>query len=268
MPKKRYNTSYIRHVLMLVGIPILLTGSGYALFSQQLTIQGTATNPSYSSSQNLILTYDKVITPLGVNDWRYDLTVTIKNNGSSDVNTWHSAFDIPSDASQFSCTDANCTNTIGAVAADNTPSNGVIAANNSQVYTVSFRASVPDYTLQNVSVSGSFPPTYQTISGLSASFTRGSQTTADGIFYWPYTYTVTNNSGNAVSAWRISLPWSATTNAISNVSGTVNYYVTPTQLSFFSTTSIPDGGSFQFTVTLGATSSGWDISGDTIEGAP
>ncbi len=92
---------------MLISIPFVLSSTGYALFSQQLSVTGTATKPAYASSENLSVSYVKTITSSN-GSWNYQISVTIKNNGTNGVTAWQSQFSLPSDFSALSCTNSLC----------------------------------------------------------------------------------------------------------------------------------------------------------------
>jgi hypothetical protein len=253
---------------MLIAIPLVLTSTGYALFSQQLDINADTAKPAYSRSQNLLMTYDKVVTVFNASRWEYNLTITVRNEGTADINSWHLTFSIPSNANAFKCFDDTvCTLTTGSVVVDNGPSTGTIPAGGSVSFTMRYRLTTPVHTAQNINISGTYAPNYQTMAGLTQSFTRGSRSKSGGVFYWPYTFTITNNTGQNISAWRILAPWDTATNALKNVPATINYFEEATQLTMLSTTGITSGGTFQFTISLGSTSNAWNLSGQTIQGA-
>ena len=254
-------------MLLLVAIPITLSGTAYALFTQQLSIDPSTAKPSYSYSQNLLMTYTKTVTVVNSTRWQYTVLITVNNIGSLDVNSWHISLTIPSNANSFSCTGATCANATGAVTVDNSATNGTIVAGGSVSFTMKFRLTTDVYTLDNVNVSGTYAPVYQSISGLTETWTRGSRSKAGGVFYWPFTFTVHNNSGSALTGWRILIPWDTAVNKLKNAPTTISYYEAPTQLTLIANSSIAKGATFKFTISLGSTSSAWVLSGDTIEGA-
>ncbi|MCA9324817.1 cellulose binding domain-containing protein, partial [Candidatus Saccharibacteria bacterium] len=170
--RKRSNT--LKRAMTLLAIPLVLTSTGYALFSQDLTVDGNVTKPAYSRSQSLLMTYDKVVTVFNQNRWEYNLTITIENQGTSNVNSWHLTFDLPSNNTGFRCFDDTvCVENNGAVTIDNGTSTAIITAGNSVSFTMRFRLTTDTYSLQNIDISGTYAPTYQTISGLTASHVLG-----------------------------------------------------------------------------------------------
>jgi hypothetical protein len=198
----------------------------------------------------------------------FNITGVVKNNGTATVTAWLLSFDMPSDFSNITCgTTVTCSNSGVTATINNGSGNGTIAAGASVTFTYSFRSSLTKYTLQNISIAGTVPSGYQTISGLTVTASAGTRTKSGKWYYWPYTFTVTNNSGSALSAWRIQTPWSSSTNAVNSMPANVNYVVAATQLTMLSTTSIANGTNFVYTASLGSTSSTWALTGYTIQGS-
>lgn len=255
-----------RHIVMLLAIPLALTSSGYALFSQQLSIDSNATKPAYSSSNNVILTYTKVLGSQGGRT-TYDFTVTVKNIGTVATQSWQAGFDIPSDFVQFSCDGTvSCSTNADRVSVSSGAGNGAISPGGSIDFNFSFASYSPDWTLQNVTIAGTLPLVYQTIPGLTVSATPGTRTKNKNWFYWPYSFVVTNNSGSTISAWRIQANWSTSTNQVSSMDASVNYVEDPTQLTILSTSGMADSTTFPFSGVLGSTDGTWVLSGVTIQG--
>lgn len=260
---------YIRHLALLLVIPLVLTSTGYALFSQQLSINTTTSNPNYTISNSMVFTYTSTISTQG-QSYVHDFTGTIENQGTADVDLWQVLFDMPADFSSFSCQNTVvCSNVSNRAEIDNGASNGTITPGNSVTFTFTFKTGLASYTLQNVSVAGTVQATYQQISGLTVGYTRGAYTKIAGKYYWPYTFTVTNNTGSSISAWRIRAPWNtATDNYITYIDSTVNYVAGATELTFLSTSGMADSTTFQFNTTLGAKVATWAYGGEVIEGLP
>jgi len=256
---------------MLAAIPIVLMSTGYALFSQDLSVSGNVAKPAYSRSQNLLMTYDKVVTVYNANRWEYNLTFTVTNTGVSTTDSWHLTFTIPSNANAFKCFDDTvCTNTSGAIVVDNGTSNAILAPGNSASFTMRFRLTTDTYTLQNINISGTFAPVYQTMAGLTTSYTKGARVKHQGNFYWPYTFTVTNNSGQDISAWRILTDWDGATNSIwpNTTDTTINYLEDAAELRIFSKTGVANNDTFQFVITLSSSDKNWTLGSYSIQGAP
>lgn len=265
-PKYRRHKVLLRHILMLIAIPLVLMTAGYALFSQQLSINTTTPNVAYTSSQNLLATYTKTVAKSG-SSWLYTISMTVKNNGSGAVTAWQVAFDLPTGFNQLSCTNATCTTSGVRVTSVNTATNGTINSGATTTYTITFKTSTTTYVLQNMNVSGTLAPIYQNMAGLTISFTRGARTKSGKWYYWPYTFTVTNNSGQNISAWRATANWSNTTNNVQTMATTVNYVAGATQLTITSKTGMANNTTFQFTAKLGSTSTTWNLTGLAIQGS-
>lgn len=267
MPKVLRNRTTLRHVLLLLVIPIALSGTTYALFSQQLSVNASTDKPAYTSSNNTNMSYT-VSSYLQATKTVYTYTITVKNNNAtSTITAWQLQFDIPSDFTQFSCASTvSCATSSARVTVNNGTGNGTLAAGATTSFTVNFTSYTAGYVLQNIVIAGTIQAVYQTISGLTMTATAGTRTKSGKWYYWPYTITVTNNSGSTISQWRIQATWSSSTNAVSSMPSTVNYVVAATQLTILSITSVANGASFQFVPTLGSTSSSWVLSGYSVQG--
>lgn len=251
---------------MLLAIPLALTSTGYALFSQQLSIDTNATKPAYSSSNNVIMTYTKVLGSQGGRT-TYDFTVTVSNIGTETTESWQAGFDIPSDFVQFSCdSTVSCSTIADRVSVSSGPGNGAISPGGSINFTFSFASYSTDWTLQNVTIAGTLPLAFQTIPGLTVGFTSGTRTKDKKWYDWPYDFTVTNNSGSYISAWRIQANWSSSSNRVTSMDSSVNYVEGTTQLTILSTSGMADSTTFPFSSVLGSTDQNWTLTGVTIQG--
>ncbi|HSX32505.1 MAG TPA: cellulose binding domain-containing protein [Candidatus Saccharimonadales bacterium] len=250
---------------MLIAIPLALTGTGYALFSQQLSVTANSSAPEYTSSQNLSVSYDKDVSAVGQN-WEYAIAVTIKNNGGADTTSWQSTFSLPEDYSNISCTDASCTQPNDVLTAVNTGANGTIPANGTLNYSFTFTSAEQNYRFTSLGVSGTLAPTYAPVTGLTVLAHAGTRTQLGQWYTRPYTFTVTNASGSNLDGWRITIPWDTATNQIASMPATVNYVEEATQLSIFSTQAISNGTDFQFTADLSSMSSAYVLSGYAVQG--
>lgn len=267
MLRLRRNKIAFKNILILLAIPLALSSTGYAIFSQQLSVIGDSANVAYYSTQHLDLTYTKSVSASG-SDWVYTMSpMTVKNNGTLATLTWQVKFDIPTGATQFSCTNANCTQSGVTVTAVNTGTNGSIAAGSSTNFSCTFKTNISNYSLQNIYVSGTLVLVYQTMAGLTMGRSIGTRTKSGKWYYWPYTITVYNSSGYAIRGWRITASWSSTTNVVSSMASTVNYTTSATQLTITSKTGMNNGTTFPFAATLGSTNMNWTLSGYAVQGA-
>ena len=64
----------------LLVIPLALTGVGYALFSQELTLDTSAIKPSYTTAQGLRVTYNRTVSPVSTVYLHQFNPITITNN--------------------------------------------------------------------------------------------------------------------------------------------------------------------------------------------
>ncbi|HSX32832.1 MAG TPA: hypothetical protein VLF91_00640 [Candidatus Saccharimonadales bacterium] len=250
---------------MLIGIPLVLTSSAYALYSQQLSVHGNATEPVYTSSQNLSITYTKSITSVA-GKWQYTITVTVHNNNNRNTSAWQSTFSLPSGFSNLTCSNATCTQASNVNTANNTGTNGTITANGTVVYTLVFRSTQQNYRFTSIGVSGTLVPIYAPVSGLTVAASQGTRSKSGKWYTWPFTFTVTNASGQNLAGWRILIPWNTSTNQVNSMPATVNYIETASQLTILSTQAINNGTSFQFIANLSSTSQNYVLSGYTVEG--
>jgi hypothetical protein len=253
-------------MLLLFSIPLALSGVSYALFSQNLNVNGTVTDPVYVATQYLFLTYTKTITTVsGLKN--YSVPMTVKNNGPTSVTAWQIKVDLPADTTIYTCpTSVTCTKTGQTLIINNGSGNGTIAKNATRSFTMSFRTAITDYTLQNVYISGTYIAGFQTITGLTVGVVQGTRTKVGSVFRWPVTFTVTNSSGFNLSAWQITVPWTTARSVISMPAG-VTYTTNATQLLITSTVPINTGTNYVFTATLGSTGSNWTVTA-TVKGKP
>lgn len=267
MARYRQSSVLVRQSIMLMALPLLLAGTSYALFSQNLSLVTKTSNVQYTSTGNAAVKYTKSVVQQGSSQL-YTITATLYNRGALAYDGWQMKFDLPSDATQFTCgTGVVCTLNGVTVSIGNGTGNGAVAAGNTTTFSFTFKTVDTAYTLQNVIASGSVPAAWQTISGLSVSSSIGTRTKQGKNYFWPYTFTITNNSAAAVSAWRITgTPWSSSSNAVSSAPGTVTYISGTSSLVITSTAGIAKGANFQFTINLQSTNQVWALTTTTIEG--
>ena len=253
---------------LLLAIPLALTSVGYALFSQNLAIGTSTTKPSYTSSQGLRVTYSRSVAPAGQNFTHTLNPITISNLGGTAVTAWQFVFTLPAGYSNLSCTNATCTANGNIITMVNTGTNGTINPGGSITVSMSFRTSLQTYTLQDVSISGTLALTYQTISGLTVTRTVGARTKSGQWFRWPYTFTITNNSGQTLQAWRITAtPWAPATNRVNLMPAGVTFVSGASSLVMSRTASFPSGTNYQFTTNLESTNINWALTTYPVEGA-
>lgn len=258
--------AHLKSIILLLAYPLLLSSFGYALFSQDLTINAEATKPAYTATPGMSFSYSYTTTPSG-SVLIYNVTATVKNIGAGSVTAWQVKFDLPASFTNFSCASSvTCTTSGTAVTVNSGSGNSTINAGASTSFTFTFRSAVQNYHLQNLYIIG-VEPSFQTISGLTASFSAGTQT-GDGFLRYkrPYTFTVTNNSGQAVKMWRIrtTSSWPSGNTVISMDAG-VHYMDLSTQLIMIRTTPVANGSNFVYVATLGY-GLGWSLGSIEIMG--
>lgn len=266
MFRYRKHNAAIRDIVMIAAIPLVLMSTGYALFTQKLTVTANSSGVTYTSSQNLSVRYAKTVTQAG-GSWNYSLLFTVTNNGTSSIGSWQTGYDLPTGSTSLICTSVTCTQAGLVVTASSTAGNGTLIAGGQTTFTVTFTAPLASSVLQNLKVSGLYASTYQTIAGLTMTATPGTRTKAGKNYYWPYTIVVTNNSAFNVGSWRITADWGAA-NSVQTMPTTVNYTTTVSQIVITSKTSVAKNSTFQFVPSLGSTSTAWALTNYIIEGMP
>lgn len=267
---RRRRSSYLKQIIVLIAIPLAISGVGYALFSQQLSINTDIRNVSYSSSQNLHLSYTKAVAPAG-GVYQYNINpMTVTNKGSADALSWRVTFVLPADVTNFTCTNTGITCTRSGTTVTVINANqvtGFIPAGSTKTFVLSFRTANPVYTLENLTVSGTLAPPYVPMGGLTLTVTEASRTWLLG---WRVTYTfrVTNNTGASVSAWRIRAIPNSASYTVNSMPTTVNYVVMPTELIITSKSALANGSSFQFNGVFTMSQAGWAITSYSVQGAP
>lgn len=267
MSRSSRHRTYLKHVAMLVAVPLVLTGTGFALFSQKLSINTTVAKPLYNSQQFIYMTYAKTVTAQS-SVWLYSISpMTITNKGVTSITAWQVKFDVPTGASTVTCpATVTCTRAGNTVTINNGGANGTIAAGASTTFNISFTAPANNSILQNIITTGTFSTAFQNVAGLTASFTRGTRT-KQGLWYnWPYNFSVVNASGQNLSAWRITATWSSTKNRVNSMQNTVTFTTNATTLTINSISAINNGVTFNFTSSLGSTNINWVLTGLVIQG--
>lgn len=261
------HTSFIKQLALLLTLPLAVSSTGYALFTQQLSISTQATKPLYSSSQSLRATYTKTEAPSGNTLLHTYNPMTITNTGSGAVTAWQLKFDPPAGFSQLSCpATVTCTTSGATVTIVNRAANGTINPGGNVQFSFTYKSSTPNYTLQNIYISGTLAPVYQTMAGLTVGFVKGTATKKGKTWTYPHTFTVTNSSGQNVSAWRAICTWNAQP-ATSTISTTVNYVTSASNITFTSKTALNTGSNIVFTGSFTSTSATWAISTCSVQGS-
>lgn len=243
MVRKRKYRVHLKHIVALLAYPLLISSMGYALFSQELSINAISNKPAYSATPNMSISYTATQTPSG-GLTIYNITATVKNIGAANVSRWQVKFDLPADFSQFSCgTGVTCATSSATVTVNSGTNNSTIAPGGTRTFTFTFRSAVQNYQLQNLYVIG-VEDSFHSIGGLTVSATR----TSGSILSLSHTYrfTVTNNTGQTVKMWRITAgPW-GNANNVSSMDSRVHWIDTTNQLIIIDTDPVANGSNFVF----------------------
>lgn len=258
--------AHLKSIALLLAYPLLLSSVGYALFSQDLSINARSSKPAYTATPGMSFNYTYTTTPSG-GVLIYNVTANVKNIGAGSVTSWQVKFNLPSDFTQFSCQNTvTCTNSSNAVTVNSGTGNSTITTGGTATFTFTFRSAAQKYRLQDMYVIG-VEPSFTSISGLTVSSQAGTQT-GDGLLRYkrPYTFTVTNTSGQPVKMWRIVTTGSwPSGNTVKSMDAGVHYMDLSSQLVMIRTSPIATGGTFVFVATLGY-GLGWSLSGLQITG--
>lgn len=254
-----------RRFAVLWLIPLLIISVGYAAYSQQLTLNGTSQKPAYSSANNLDISYNQSITTIS-GGYQYTLSpFTVLNNGTVATTSWQVTFTLPVSATNVVCTNANCTISGQTVTMTNALTNGVIAAGASTAVSLSFQTAVNNYVLQNIAITGTQNPIFQTIPGLTVNVVAGTRKKTGQKWNNPFTITVTNNSGQNLTALRLTVPWNTSINTVKTMPTTLTY-VAGTSLVMTSTGGLANGQTATYSVVFVSTVKSWTVTSCLVEG--
>lgn len=262
----KYSRTAVRQVLLLLAMPLLIVGTSYALFSQTLTVDGDGELPQYVSNNYTVWTYTKTAT-LAAGIYTYKLNpFVIKNNGVTSITAWKVMFTVPADTTAITCpTTVTCSinNTTHVVTITRTVTiaKGASSTINNTSNSIRFTTATANYIPQNVDVSATYSTAYATITGLTVVATAG--TKSGGAF--PLTVTITNNSGQPISGWKVTVPTTKT--CTSTVPSGVTYTCTTTVLTYTgAAVAIAAGAQYQFNTTVTTTMTTWTTTGAAVTG--
>lgn len=247
-------------------MPLFIFGTSYALFSQTLTINGDGELPQYVSNNYTVWTYTKAATLAG-STYTYRLNpFVITNRGVTSITAWRVMFTVPTDTTAITCpTTVTCSinNTTHVVTITRTVTiaAGASSTINNTSNSIRFTTTTANYIPQNVDVSATYSTAYATITGLTVVATRG--TKSGGAF--PLTVTITNNSGQPISGWQVTVP--TTRSCTSTVPSGVTYTCTTRVLTYTgAAVAIANGAQYQFNTTVTTTMTTWTTSGAAVMG--
>lgn len=240
--------------------------TGYALFSQQLSINATTSSVAYVSNNYTTVTYTKTATfAAGVYTYKLNPFV-IKNNGVTSITAWQVQFTVPADTTAITCpTTVTCTinNTTHVVTITRTVTiaAGASSTINNTSNSIRFTSTTAYFTPQNVNISATYSTAYVAITGLTVVATAGAK--SGGAF--PLTVTITNNTGQPISGWQVTIPTTKT--CTSTVPSGVTYTCTATVLTYTgAAVAIANGAQYTFSTSVTTTMTTWTTSGAAVKG--
>lgn len=263
----RNNRLLMRQTMMLLVIPLVVTSTGYGLFSQDLSINAATSSVGYVSNNYTTVTYTKSSTfSGGLYTYRLNPFV-IKNNGVTSITAWVVKFVVPSDTTAIACpTTVTCSidNVTKIVTISRTVTIAAGASstiNTTAANAIRFTTTTPAYTPQNVTISATYSTAYQAIAGLTVTATAGAK--SGGAF--PLTVTIANNSGQPISGWQVTIPTTRT--CTPTLPSGVTYTCTNSVLTFTAAAiSIAAGAQYQFNSSVTSTMTTWVTTGAAVRG--
>lgn len=256
----------LRQLGLLLSMPVVMIGVSYALFSQNLTLNGNQSSVAYVSNNYTKWTYTKTAT-LASGKYTYKLNpFVITNNGVTSITAWKVTFTVPADTTAITCpTTVTCSinNTTHVVTITRTVTiaAGASSTINNTTNSIRFITATANYIPQNVNVSATYSTAYAAIAGLTVVATAG--TKSGGAF--PLTVTITNNSGQSISGWQVTIPTTRT--CTSTVPAGVAYTCTNTVLTYTgAAVSIANGAQYTFNTSVTTNMTTWTTTGAAVKG--
>ena len=251
----------LRQLSLLLVLPVVVMSGSFALFNQQLSVNATGASVAYVSNQYTTVTYTKTMTGTGPYTYTFSPMI-IKNSGVTSITAWQVTFDLPPSMTSLTCPGTVvCSQNATTVTIKNGAGNGTITSGATTSFNFSFVSTAANYTLQNVNISATFATTYQTIAGLTVVATAGKKTGGK----YPLTVTITNNSGQSISGWQVTVP--VASSCTSTVTTGVTYSCTATVLTYTGAAiAIANGAQYQFATSVTYSSNNWVTTGAAVMG--
>jgi hypothetical protein len=194
---------------MLLVFPFCMVGATFALFSQNLSLSGTGTSVAYVSGQSLMMTYTTSQT--GTSPYTYTIAMTLKNNATKATTVWQVDLTVPSDASAITCPATVTCALSGTKLTVLSNTNGAIAIGGTLAVSFTYKTATNAYVFQSIKTYANYTAAYATLSGLTVNVAVGTRTGSSGAYTWPVTVTITNNYGQPIGGWQVSIsPWKST----------------------------------------------------------
>lgn len=256
---RRHRLINLRTFLVASLIPLFLVGAGYALFSQNLSLQGKGTAVvSPSSSSGLAVAWTRSVWQSGSN-WSYNMNGTVTNNGAVVSTSWEIVVQLPASITGVSCWGGDCTLSGTTLTIANLSYNGSIAPGSSITLGVSFTSSSGVVSFDNATIGAgsSNEADFIVTNGLTATMTFQNQWQSGSNYVKQYNVVVANTSAIKVKAWRIEVSnWSNATHSVAGI-WNADYTSEPARLIMTSQSSLNAGSTANFGVQLSVPSSTW-----------
>ena len=224
---------------------------------------GPCTNPAFSCTVTQSQRWD------GKQVYRFN-PITVTNTGSTTYMIWWVTFDVPADAEvtcggNFTCTRSG--NTITAIGPAWNTNNLVLAPNASKSFSVTVTTSTTNLSLTNMVVHyiDQTGAGLSTISGLTATASCNAGWNSGGYLVKPCSIVITNNSGQAVKAWRFEADW-GTNYSVAGFWCPLGYSTTSTKFFMVSSSALANGASVTCGPQLGGPTGGWSLSNYSVKG--
>ena len=251
---RRHHLIRLRTFLVASVIPLLLVSVGYALFSQDLSLQGKGT-AIVAQPTGLQVTWTRSSWQSG-SQWSYNMNGTIANYGTTTTNVWDIVVQLPANITNLSCWSSDCVLSGTTLTISNLSHNGTLAPNASTNFGMSFKSKSNAIVFTNYTVSSTEPAesSFSEISGLTATVSPQGQW---GSYTKQYSVTVQNASGNKVKAWRIEVSnWNSATHSVAGM-WNAGYTSEPDRLAMTSQGPLNNGASANFGGQLTVPTSSW-----------
>ena len=248
-------------LLVFLLAPLLLVSVGYALFSQNLSLQGTSRAIVNDPAEpNLVVSSTRTVWQTGVN-FNYTMSVTVSNIGTLASTGWEIIITLPATISGLSCWNVLCSLSGTTLTMTNMSYNGSIAPGASTDFGMSFKSKNSAINFDTYDIEGDSglesDDQYIVISGLNASFTPSGSWNSGGNHIKQYNVQVTNTTGARIKAWKIFLNWNSTSNSVVAI-WNATYVAEPTVLKLSNGGQLDSGSTASFGMQLGVPTSSWN----------
>ena len=255
---RRRRLIHLRTFLFVGFISVLFVSVGYALFSQNLSLQGKGTAVVSPSPGGLTVVWTRNAWQSKRN-WSYNMNGTITNNGTAASSDWEITIQLPVSITGLSCWGGDCVLSGTTLTISSLSYNGAISPGGSTTLGVSFTSSSGSISFDNsvIATDPSATAQFEVITGLTATMAFQNQWQSGSNYVKQYNVTVTNTSGQKVKSWRIEISnWSNTTHSVAGL-WNAGYVSETSRLLMTSQGALDNGASASFGGQLSVPSSAW-----------